>query len=1196
MTKLRAIYDKKIDRAINPAVVVSNNKKETVDAEIKEYIFTTELIEKLFKLLNTVLNVKRGKTAIWINGYYGSGKSHFIKYAHYCLNPEYSEKAFGHYIAAIESYDATRAGAVDEITPSNIKLLQKRIAKSSCDNIMFNVEDETSDGQGERLTRVFLDMFNKFRGYNSDDIPLALLFEKYLDRKGKFEAFKQLVSDELEYDWERDAAQVAAFELDSILQIGKRLVPEMDTVALHSKLSNPAAFKISITGTLIPELQEFVKDKDSNYRLLFLVDEVSQYIGTNKEILLNFQNIVERVSEDCNNQVWIACTAQQTLDEVSTGTDTTVNIQDEFGKILGRFDTRISLQSNDASYITQRRVLDKNSVGTKELGELYQDKKDYIENQFKINHELYKGYTNIDNFILAYPFVPYQFKLIAHVFEAFQQLGYVIKEVKDNERSVLGITHYTAKKHADDEVGVFMPFDAFYNEQFRTNLTQRGTRAVENAMELPYVQGKEFAMRVVKTLFMISNLLESQRQTFPSNLDNLTVLMMTKLDENRMKLQNEIKEVLDKLIKESIIREEKGNYFFFNEDEIDVQNIIKRTSVAIDDRLDIFDKIFRPMTRVTNKFAYGHNDFKVGYFVDGKEFLRNGDFNIIVLVNDNTPLTQKALELSSNDLAIGVNEWFMKDEVLKADFMWFCKTNKFFQNNSTNNSGKRGKTLENFKVRNKSLETSILARFVDKFATTRFVSKQRIIEADEINGTSPIDRIKNVQQKHLEAVYKNHLLSTDYARNTQQLKAAAASVQLLTTTLTPAEELVNDYISSFNNEISVQDLIANFSKVPFGWRDEALLHILVHLVKKKKREFMYRNKKRYAIIDFINKAISRPEQPSCHVCSGEDIDQNTLDATLLAYKLIFNVELRAVTDGNELYDNLRIALEKEQAYFAGQEDKYYVNYPFGTVFHTVTEQIAKWQSKRDPKTLFSTLRDAADVAKEQVDKAKRIADFMARAQKDYDSIVTYYKVNQNNFSQLGPDAEQKADQIGDFLKSEEPTSAFRHIIKAYKEVKEALEAYQKQLVGEVIDNYNKVFEVLEAEAKRYKVAASIYANKEHKIASIRRLTVLTQLNNVKLSANEFKGAQLELIINEAAKRQEEADAKHKKLAMDVVLESKEDEEYQTKPKVKVGKPVPFSFSKLRASIKTEAELDDFLAEAKEQMLAILENKKTIIIK
>ena len=104
--------------------------------------------------------------------------------------------------------------------------------------------------------------------------------------------------------------------------------------------------------------------------MLFLVDEVSQYVGTNKEILLNFQNIIERVGQDCNNQIWIACTAQQSLDEVSSGTMTGGNIQDEFGKILGRFDTRISLQSNDASFITQKRVLDKNSQGLQAISEI----------------------------------------------------------------------------------------------------------------------------------------------------------------------------------------------------------------------------------------------------------------------------------------------------------------------------------------------------------------------------------------------------------------------------------------------------------------------------------------------------------------------------------------------------------------------------------------------------------------------------------------------------------------------------------------------------------------------------------------------------------------------------------------------------------------------------------------------------------
>jgi hypothetical protein len=378
---------------------------------------------------------------------------------------------------------------------------------------------------------------------------LAILLEKTIDQKGKFTEFKNLIDVELGFNWETDSAQVSSFQLDSVLEIAKKVCPDLDIISLHSKLSNPESYKIGINAVLIPELKEYLNTKDKDYRLLFLVDEVSQYVGSNKEILLNFQNIIERISEDCNNQVWIACTAQQTLDEVSFGADGVQDVQDEFGKILGRFDTRISLQSNDASYITQRRVLDKNSKGISELTKVYAANKDYIENQFKISHELFKGYKNEEEFLFGYPFVPYQFKLIAHVFEAFQQLKFVIKEVKDNERSVLGITHFTAKQHADDEVGGFIPFDGFYNQQFHTNLTNRGAKAIENGLELAYVKSNPFAARVVKVLFMISNLLENRRQTFFIERHESTGLYIHK--PTRLIFDQSSQEVVGKLLEDS---------------------------------------------------------------------------------------------------------------------------------------------------------------------------------------------------------------------------------------------------------------------------------------------------------------------------------------------------------------------------------------------------------------------------------------------------------------------------------------------------------------------------------------------------------------------------------------------------------------------------------------------------------------------
>lgn len=1170
--KLQEIFSRSIDRVINPAVVVSNQKQETVQAEIKEYVFTDELIEKLYLILDTVLNKRSGKTGIWINGYYGSGKSHFIKFVHYCLQPETREAAFEQFLEAVNAYDNTKPGANMEITQSNVILLKKRIQATEAENIMFNVEDETDDGKGERMTRIFLNVFNKYRGYNGREIALAILLEKRLDQEGKFEAFKEQIHSELGFDWDNDGADLASFQLDSVLDIAQQFIPSLDKVSLHAKISNHDAYRVTITETLIPELNKYLATKGKDYRLVFLVDEVSQYTSRNRDALLNLQSIIERISDDCNNQVWMACTAQQTIDDLvaSMGGDS----EEEFGKILGRFDTRISLQSNDASYITQKRVLDKNSDGLEVLGKLYRDKKDYILNQFKISHELYKGYQSEEDFTMAYPFVPYQFKLIAHVFEAFQQLKYVIEEVKDNERSVLGITHFTVKEHAAEEVGAFIPFDAFYNGMFQTNLTHRGGRAIQNALDLEFVKTNPFAQRVVKALFMISNLLESQRLTFPSTIDNLTVLLMRELDQNRMQLQNQIRGVLDKLREESIIREENGSYFFFNEDEIDVQNLIKSQTISFDDRLERFDGFFRKMTQLRNKFSFGQNDFRVGYAIDGKEFLRSGDFDVIVMLSEITSLEQKALELRKHELGIAVCEWFQQDKNLRRDFDWYCKTLKFFSAHGGAATGVRAKTIENFRVRNADLESSLRTRIEEHYARTRFISQQRIVEPDQVNGANPSDRTKKIIEKHLAGIYNKHQYAERYAQNQRDLKtSAAANLQMSTMGLSPAEEAVNNMISNYNNQVTVHDIIQEFEKPPFGWRFEATLDILVHLAKKKKREFRYNNQPRYPIVDFINKAVSTAERMRCEVCSGQEIDQATIDETVFCFRDIFNRDLPNVTEGNELYQLLMEAFSQELALYQPLEEEFHGAYPFGVVFHEASKLLNRWAGTRDPKALFDALRAGTNEAKTLLDNAKGMRDFAGQNKRDYDAIKAFYHGNQENIRELDIAAQEKADKIANFLQLEDPRSEYRHIRRAYDEVKTALNDYKKQLTGEVLARYEEIFAELEAEKARLGIEGSqVFADREHTLRGIRQLESITLLKNKLLAAGDFKNEQLDTLIRHAATRSKAPGA------------------------AQVGEPEAYYITRLTSTISNEQELDDYLAKARREMLELLRQKKTIIIK
>ena len=71
---LKDIYKNSIEREFNPVVSVRDNDAETLRIEIEEYIFTDEIINGLYTVLDTICHRKNHYDGIWINGYYGSGK------------------------------------------------------------------------------------------------------------------------------------------------------------------------------------------------------------------------------------------------------------------------------------------------------------------------------------------------------------------------------------------------------------------------------------------------------------------------------------------------------------------------------------------------------------------------------------------------------------------------------------------------------------------------------------------------------------------------------------------------------------------------------------------------------------------------------------------------------------------------------------------------------------------------------------------------------------------------------------------------------------------------------------------------------------------------------------------------------------------------------------------------------------------
>lgn len=213
-----------------------------------------------------------------------------------------------------------------EVSISEMRNVALWLKSADIDTILFNIGTVHNVRGNEK--QVFLDVFwsefNAFRGYNKFNLALAQHFEKVLDDKGQFDAFKQRIKDD-GFDWNVDAADLAINELDYILEIGKELVPTLSIDIIRDRIAKDDTH-VSVE-TFCNELKSYLDKKSDKYRLIFLVDEVSQFIDDRKGLLLQLQEIVTRLHETCEDKVWVTATAQQDLQEILQNAELTRQVK-----------------------------------------------------------------------------------------------------------------------------------------------------------------------------------------------------------------------------------------------------------------------------------------------------------------------------------------------------------------------------------------------------------------------------------------------------------------------------------------------------------------------------------------------------------------------------------------------------------------------------------------------------------------------------------------------------------------------------------------------------------------------------------------------------------------------------------------------------------------------------------------------------
>ena len=677
---LRDIYNKEIDRDIKGVIKVGQDDNENIYQELDEYVLTEELNKHFDQFFE---NYKKGilghtdKMGVWISGFFGSGKSHFLKILSYLLeNKEINGKK------AVDFFET-------KIQDPMVLADMKKAGDVTTDVILFNIDSKSESSyksSKDAILKVFNKVFDEMQGY-CGALPWVADLERQMVKEGIYDKFKEAFEEEAGSSWEESREDIF-YEEDAVVEalVKTRNISEDAARNWFNKAEENYTLSIE---KFAKRVNEYIESKPNNHHVVFLVDEIGQYIGDDSQLMLNLQTVVEDLGIYCGGKCWVLVTSQQDIDAITKG-----QVKgNDFSKIQGRFNTRLSLSSANVDEVIKKRILEKKEGAKQSLEILFEQKSSILKNliTFAADTAEMKTYQHSRDFVEVYPFIPYQFNLLQKVFEGVRLHGASGKHISEGERSLLGAFQESAIRYKDKEIGTLIPFSIFYQtvEAFLdSSIKSVISKASKNS------RLNEYDVEVLKVTFLLKYVKEMK-----PNLENLATLMVSNIDDDKIEIKKKIQESLNRLIRETLIQKNGDEYVFLTNDEQDINKEIQNMQVEISETINKVGEIIFAEIYKTNKFRYSpKKDFSFNKYIDNTaQGLTNNEIGVKIITpyNDIDELTQydlRAMSARENNVIVKLsNDTTFLEEIEES-----LKIEKYMRLNSGSRSNA---TIEAIKMR-----------------------------------------------------------------------------------------------------------------------------------------------------------------------------------------------------------------------------------------------------------------------------------------------------------------------------------------------------------------------------------------------------------------------------------------------------------------------------------------------------------------
>lgn len=573
-------------------------------SEIEEYVFTEHTVDYLHVLIDGILGTSQGVIPEclcgWIAGFFGSGKSHFLKLAGALLANRPFDVGTGETVPALE-YAVRRHG---------LELPWERLAHDfTVRAVTVNLAMAHGGSVAAQRAPLFYRLASEInRAWGHSAVPHVAAIEREIERARKWKTFVEAIKQETErqgeldpagrpYEWTspdiRDLRSEAHRLLETVLPkiLPKYQKPREILRDREAEQPGPEAvveLSVEFARSLNPDLG----------RVLLCVDEVALYLkgasaGFDGDRVREVQGLAEAVKTRGQGRVFLLATAQLRVDTIDAA------FADVAGHVIFLRDRflrggRLELEERDIDTVVRERWLRKDPAAPDHatLDRLVRDHGGLLARATRLHEENIvrdaDRLTDAAAVVAYYPCLPYHIRLLQTILETLRG-GQQIDQTAAQSRALLTAVRSlfiprNGANLAEAEIGTLVTFDRVYD--VIRDVVRRADAAIDRWI-VETIDGRlgtcgdVRVSSVAKVIFLLQGLNQRGQRRILVSAENIAALLYPRLGAPYEPHLAVVREACEKLHAEHFVGEEPDiGYRFYRPEEQSFQENVGKQPVS----------------------------------------------------------------------------------------------------------------------------------------------------------------------------------------------------------------------------------------------------------------------------------------------------------------------------------------------------------------------------------------------------------------------------------------------------------------------------------------------------------------------------------------------------------------------------------------------------------------------------------------